>query len=235
VTRPLIGLTAYSEPASWGPWTHVTASLLPAGYAAAIYAAGGQPLLVPPYEGLGPDDADELVARLDALVLTGGVDVDPRCYGADRHPSVQASRPDRDRTELALVEAGRARDLPMLGVCRGMQVMAVAAGGRLDQHLPDTLGHDGHLAVPGAFGTHPVTTVDGSVVAGVVGERVDVASYHHQAVASHPGYLATAHAPDGTVEAMEDRSRRFCLAVQWHPEIGDDSGLFAALVRAAGR
>jgi putative glutamine amidotransferase len=233
VSRPLIGLTAYSEPASWGPWSAVRATLLPAGYATHIYAAGGQPLLVPPYEDLEDADADALLRRLDGLVLTGGVDVDPRRYGADRHVSVQASRPDRDAMEIVLARRARALDLPLLGVCRGMQVMAVAGGGVLDQHLPDTLGHTEHLQTPGAFGEHLVTTVDGSVLAGVVGPQAKVASYHHQGVTDHPGYVATAYAPDGTVEGMEDAGRRFCVAVQWHPEIGEDSGVFAAIVDAA--
>jgi putative glutamine amidotransferase len=190
-------------------------------------------LLVPPYEDLDGADADALLRRLDGLVLTGGVDVDRQRYGADRHLSVQASRPDRDAMELVLTERARALDLPLLGVCRGMQVMAVAGGGALDQHLPETLGHTEHLQTPGAFGGHLVTTVEGSVLARVVGERARVASYHHQGVRSHPGYDATAHAPDGTVEGMEDPARRFCVAVQWHPEIGEDSGVFAALVAAA--
>jgi putative glutamine amidotransferase len=231
--RPLVGLTAYSEPASWGPWSGMPTTLLAASYAAHVYAAGGQPVLVPPYEGMSAADADALLARLDGLVLTGGVDVAPERYGAERHPSVQASRPDRDAMEMLLGERARARDLPLLGVCRGMQVMAVAAGGRLDQHLPDTLGHTEHLATPGEFGRHPVSTVDGTVLARIVGERAEVATYHHQGVASHPGYVATAHADDGTVEGFEDPSRRFCVAVQWHPEMGEDSGVFAAIVEAA--
>jgi putative glutamine amidotransferase len=235
VSRPLIGLTAYAEPASWGVWSGLSATLLPASYSAHIYAAGGQPVLVPPYEDMDDADAEALVRRLDGLVLTGGVDVEPARYGADRHPSVQASRPDRDAMELLLTAAARARDLPLLGVCRGMQVMAVAAGGTLDQHLPDILGHTEHLERPGFFATHQVTTVEGSVLAGVVGAGAEVASYHHQGVRSHPGYAATAYSADGTVEGLEDPTLRFCVAVQWHPELGEDSGVFAALVEAARR
>ena len=233
MSRPLIGLTAYAEPASWGVWSGLPATLLPSSYAAHIYAARGQPVLVPPYEDLADADADALVRRLDGLVLTGGVDVEPARYGADRHPSVQASRPDRDAMEILLTAAARAHDLPLLGVCRGMQVMAVAAGGTLDQHLPDTLGHTEHLERPGSFGTHPVTTVEGSVLADVIGAGAEVASYHHQGVRTHPGYSATAYAADGTVEGLEDPALRFCVAVQWHPELGEDSGVFAALVEAA--
>lgn len=233
MNRPLIGLTAYGERASWGPWAEIPATLLPAGYAAHIYAAGGQPLLVPPSEELDAADADALLARLDGLVLTGGVDVDPQRYGARRHASVQASRADRDAMELLLTERARALNLPLLGVCRGMQVMAVAGGGSLDQHLPDSVGHSDHLHTPGAFAMHRVETVEGSVLAAVVGQAAEVASYHHQGVSSHPGYAATAHAPDGTLEGMEDPSQRFCVGVQWHPEIGEDSGVFAALVEAA--
>lgn len=231
--RPLIGLTAYSEPASWGVWSQLPTTLLAASYSAHVYAAGGQPLLIPPYEAMTGADADDLVARLDGLLLSGGVDVAPETYGAQRHPSVQASRPDRDATESLLAGTARQRDLPLLGVCRGMQVMAVAAGGSIDQHLPDTLGHTEHLPTLGEFGTHPVTTVEGSLLARIIGARADVASYHHQGVASHPGYTVSAHADDGTVEGLEDPSLRFCVAVQWHPEMGEDSGVFAALVEAA--
>jgi putative glutamine amidotransferase len=235
VSRPLIGLTAYGEPASWGAWSQLPATLLPASYSAHIYASGGQPVLVPPYEDMDDADAHALVRRLDGLVLTGGVDVDPARYGSERHGSVQTSRPDRDAMELVLTAAARAEDLPLLGVCRGMQVMAVAAGGTLDQHLPDSLGHTGHLQTPGSFGTHPVTTVEGSALAGIVGSEVEVASYHHQAVLTHPGYTVVAHADDGTVEGLEDPTLGFCVAVQWHPEVGEDSGVFAALVDAARR
>ncbi|MDQ3627527.1 MAG: gamma-glutamyl-gamma-aminobutyrate hydrolase family protein [Actinomycetota bacterium] len=231
--RPLIGLSAYSETASWGVWSQVPTTLLAASYSAHVYAAGGQPVLIPPYEAMSAADAQELLGRLDGLLLSGGVDVAPEAYGKQRHPSVQASRPDRDATETLLADTARDRDLPLLGVCRGMQVMAVAAGGSIDQHLPDILGHTDHLATPGVFGTHPVTTVTGSRLARIVGQRAEVASYHHQGVASHPGYTATAHAADGTVEGLEDPSLRFCVAVQWHPEMGEDSGVFAALVDAA--
>ena len=233
MSRPLIALSAYSEPASWGAWSAVRATLLPASYAAHIYAAGGQPLLVPPYEQLDDEDADALLGRVDALVLTGGADVEPQRYGAERQPSVQPARPDRDATELLLAARARTAGLPLLGVCRGMQVMAIAGGGVLDQHLPDLLGHAEHLQTPGVFASHVVTTVQGSVLADVVGESAHVASYHHQAVRTHPGYTATAYAPDGTIEGMEDPELRFCVAVQWHPEIGEDSGVFAALVQAA--
>jgi len=232
--RPLIGLTAYSEPASWGVWLQLPTTLLAASYSAHVYAAGGQPLLIPPYEAMSAAEAGQLAARLDGLLLSGGVDVAPETYGQPRHPSVQASRPDRDATESLLAEAARQRNLPLLGVCRGMQVMAVAAGGSIHQHLPEILGHTDHLATPGVFGTHPVTTVAGSALARIVGERAEVASYHHQGVASHPGFRATAHAVDGTVEGLEDPSLSFCIAVQWHPEMGEDSGVFAALVDAAG-
>ncbi|CAN5362218.1 gamma-glutamyl-gamma-aminobutyrate hydrolase [soil metagenome] len=233
--RPLIGLTAYHETASWGVWSELATTLLAASYSAHVYAARGQPVLIPPYEAMTVVEAAELLARLDGVLLSGGADVAPETYAQQRHPSVQASRPDRDATEILLTDAARQRDVPLLGVCRGMQVMAVAAGGAIDQHLPDILGHTDHLATPGVFGTHPVTTVAGSTLARIVGERAEVASYHHQGVASHPGYVATAHAADGTVEGFEDPAARFCVAVQWHPELGEDSGVFAALVDAARR
>jgi putative glutamine amidotransferase len=146
---------------------------------------------------------------------------------------LQPPRPDRDDLELALVEAAAAADLPLLGVCRGMQVMAVASGGALEQHLPDVVGHAGHCPAPGQYGTHAVRLGEGSVLRQVLGEQVDVPTYHHQGVRDHPGYVATAWADDGVVEAIEAPSARFRVGVQWHPEVGSDPRLFEALVRAA--
>ncbi len=230
MTTPVIGLTTYREVASWGVWRQ-RADVLPAQYAAAVEATGGLPMLLPP---LGQEGAaDGLVRRLDGLVLSGGADVDPGRYQATAHPRTAGWRADRDAWELALLDAAEAVGLPVLGVCRGMQVMAVHGGGRLDQHTPDLVDHDRHSPGGDEFGEIEVATVPGTRVAGLLGERLSVTCHHHQSVHSHPGYLASAHAADGTLEAMEVEGERFCVAVQWHPETADDVGLLAGLVRAA--
>jgi putative glutamine amidotransferase len=214
MTAPVIGLTTYREQAAWGVWDQ-RADILPSQYAGAVEATGGVPVLLPP------------------LAQGGAADVDPDRYGARPHPKTANWRPDRDSWELALLEAAEAAALPVLGVCRGMQVMAVGAGGRLDQHIPDLVGHETHSPGGDEFGAIEVGTVAGSRVAGLVGSRLSVNCHHHQSVAEHPGYVATAHAADGTLEAMETEGDRFCVAVQWHPETAADVGLLAGLVRAA--
>jgi putative glutamine amidotransferase len=231
VTTPVIGLTTYREDARWGVWDQ-RADLLPSQYAAAVVACGGVPLLLPPVDTDGA--ADAVVARLDGLVISGGADVDPTRYDAQPHPRTATWRPDRDAWELALLDAADAVGLPVLGVCRGMQVMAVHAGGRLDQHTPDNVGHEEHSPGGDVFGAIAVTTEAGSRVARLVGPSLTVNCHHHQSVASHPGFTAVAHAADGTLEAMEAATGdRFCVAVQWHPETAQDVGLLAGLVRAA--
>ena len=227
---PVIGLTTYREDAAWGVW-HQRADLLPAQYAAAVVSCGGVPVLLPPIDLT--EAADAVVARLDGLVISGGADVDPTRYGADAHPRTANWRPDRDAWELALLDAAEAIALPVLGVCRGMQVMAVHAGGRLDQHTPDLVGHEDHSPGGDQFGAVAVRTEAGSRVAGLVGDSITVNCHHHQSVADHPGFAAAAHADDGTLEAMEASGDRFCVAVQWHPETAADVGLLAGLVAAA--
>jgi putative glutamine amidotransferase len=229
--RPLIGLTTYREHASWGVWSQ-GADLLPASYSHAIVAAGGIPVLLPPASD-DPDAAAVVVERLDGLVISGGADVDPAQYGEDPHERTGTVRPDRDAWELSLLTSAAAANLPTLGVCRGMQVMAVAAGGTLVQHTPDVVGHDEHNPQPGVFGDIVVTTSDESTLHAILGPTVTVRCHHHQTVRSHPGYVATAWAVDGSLEAMEAEGARFCLGVQWHPEAGRDQRLFDALVRAA--
>ncbi|VXB52554.1 gamma-glutamyl-gamma-aminobutyrate hydrolase family protein [Nocardioides sp. AX2bis] len=230
---PVVGLTTYREQAAWGVWTE-RADLLHTAYADAVVAVGGLPLLLPPVDTDDvPGAADVLVARLDALVVTGGADVDPARYAATPHDRTAGWRPDRDAWELALLAAADAVGLPVLGVCRGMQVMAVAAGGRLEQHVPDRVGHQQHSPGGDAFGDVEVATRPGSRVAGLLGERLVVRCHHHQAVAEHPGWEVVAEAADGTPEAMERPGDRFCVAVQWHPETAADVGLLAGLVRAA--
>jgi putative glutamine amidotransferase len=230
MTVPLIGLTTYREDARWGVWDQ-RADLLPAQYAEAVVSCGGVPVLLPPVST--PGAADVAVARLDGLVISGGADVDPARYDAEPHPRTASWRPDRDGWELALLAAAEAVGLPVLGVCRGMQVMAVHAGGALDQHTPDLVGHDEHSPGGDVYGAVEVATTPGTRVAGLVGEALTVNCHHHQSVASHPGFVAVAHAADGTLEAMEAEGERFCVAVQWHPETVADVGLLAGLVRAA--
>lgn len=230
MNAPVIGLTTYREHAVWGVWRQ-RADLLPTQYADAVEATGGVPLLLPPLAQTGA--ADAVVARLDGLVITGGADVDPSRYADAAHPSTADWRPDRDAWEVALLDAAEAVGLPVLGVCRGMQVMAVHAGGVLDQHVPDLVEHDQHSPGGDAFGETEIVTLAGTRVAGLVGERLTVNCHHHQSVRTHPGYAAVAHAADGTLEAMEGAGDRFCVGVQWHPETATDVGLLAGLVRAA--
>jgi putative glutamine amidotransferase len=230
MTAPLIGLTTYREVAAWGVWEQ-RADLLPTQYAAAVEATGGVPVLLP--AAAEPGAADAVVARLDGLVISGGADVDPSRYDAEPHPRTRGWRPDRDAWEIALLDAADLVGLPVLGVCRGMQLMAVRAGGVLDQHVPDLVDHERHSPGADEFGTVDVTTTPGTRVAGLVGDRLAVNCHHHQSVRTHPGFEAVAHAADGTLEAMEAPGDRFCVGVQWHPETAADVGLLAGLVRAA--
>jgi putative glutamine amidotransferase len=228
---PLIGITTYREQARWGVWD-TPADVLHAQYADAVLAAGGIPVLLPPASA-ADDVAALVVGRIDGLVVSGGADVDPERYGEEPHPRTTSWREDRDAWESALLRAADAAELPTLGVCRGMQLMAVAAGGSLVQHTPDLVGHEEHSPGGDVFGTIEVTTAEQSQLRTLVGERVEVGCHHHQTVATHPGFEATAWAADGSLEAMERPGPRFCLAVQWHPEVRDDTSLFAALVGAA--
>ncbi len=227
---PVIGLTTYREEAVWGVWRQ-RADLLPEQYAVAVESTGGVPLLLPPVAQVGA--AEAVVARLDGLVVSGGADVDPARYDAEPHERTASWRPDRDAWEIALLDAAEAVGLPVLGVCRGMQVMAVQAGGELDQHTPDLVGHEQHSPGGDAYGEVGVTTEPGTRVAHLLGSGLTVSCHHHQSVRTHPGFVAAAHAADGTLEAMEAPGDRFCLAVQWHPETAADVGLLAGLVRAA--
>jgi putative glutamine amidotransferase len=227
--RPLIGLSTYREQARWGVWDQ-PADLLPTTYADAVARAGGVPVLLPPVE---PSGASEVVARLDGLLVSGGADVDPSRYGAQPHPRTVSWRSDRDAWELALLEAADGWGLPVLGICRGMQVMAVQRGGTLDQHLPDSVGHETHSPGGEEFGSVEVDTCPGTRLRMLVGDRSNVGCHHHQSVREHPGFTAAAYAEDGTLEAIEAPGERFLLGVQWHPETRADAGLFAGLVAAA--
>nr|WP_179783721.1 gamma-glutamyl-gamma-aminobutyrate hydrolase family protein [Micromonospora jinlongensis] len=225
----MIGISAYVEPADWAVWRGVPAVLVPAAYVRAVTAAGGRTVVLP------PDDVDgEVVAVLDGLLLAGGADVGPGRYGQRPDPRTE-DRPDRDAGELTLLTAALAAELPVLGVCRGMQLLAVAYGGTLHQHLPDVVGHEAHRPAPGVYGSHPVRFVPGSLAATVLTGVDRVNSYHHQAVAD-PGRLSvTGWAEDGVVEAVEDPARPFVLGVQWHPENELDPRPITALVGAAGQ
>jgi gamma-glutamyl-gamma-aminobutyrate hydrolase PuuD len=227
--RPVIGITTYAQEASWGVW-RLPAALIPLDYVSAVERAGGRPLLVPPSE----DGVEETLDALDGIVFSGGADVDPALYGADAHPETDSPQAHRDAGELALLRGALERDLPTLAVCRGFQLLNVVRGGDLRQHLPEELGHDEHKQIPGTFAEHPVEVKDGTRLASLIGARSDVTSHHHQGLGRvGDGLVETAWAKDGTLEAVEDPSRRFALGVQWHPETGEDRALFEALVDEA--
>jgi putative glutamine amidotransferase len=230
VARPLVGITTYVEQASWGHWA-LDAALIPYDYVRGIERAGGRPLLVPP----SADAVDETLDALDGILFSGGSDLDPETYGAEPHPETNGVRPERDRAELALLEAALARDMPVLAVCRGFQVLNVVRGGDLVQHLPDVVGNATHREVTGTFSEHDVRVEDDSRLGVLLGgEHAPVKSHHHQGVGRvGEGLREVAWADDGTIEAVEDPGRRFALGVLWHPEAGEDTKLFEALVAEA--
>lgn len=227
--RPRIGVTTYLESAAWGVWNR-PAALVPGVYVEAVARSGGVPLLLPPV-ATDPTVLDVL----DGLLLVGGADIDPAFYGAEPHPATAATRPARDEHEKLLLTAALDRGTPVLGVCRGAQLMTAALGGSLHQHLPDLLGHEGHRPEPAVFGTTAISTEPGSLVARILGDHTKVPCYHHQGLAevSTP-LVATAWAEDGLVEAVELPGDGWVLGVQWHPEENqDDLRLFEALVDVA--
>jgi len=229
--RPLIGLTAYRTHAAWGVW-HTPAALLPHAYADHVTAAGGVPVLLP----IGADDAAAaVISRLDGLILSGGPDIEPVRYGAAPDPFAERSQADRDTWETALLMAALQADLPVLGICRGLQLINVCLGGTLHQHLPDLAGGERHRPAPGVYGTVRVRLDTDALPGSLLGEGVDVPCHHHQAIDRlGSGMVASAWAQDGTIEAAWVPRRRFLLGVQWHPEVRDDPALFTALVKAAG-
>jgi putative glutamine amidotransferase len=235
VHYPLIGITAYSiDEAHWDIWS-LPVHLLPARYAVSVRNAGGAPVLLPP----GSDDPDGearvVVSRLDALLLAGGTDVDPAMYGAARHPATEPARPQRDVWEAALIRAALDADVPVLGICRGMQILNVALGGTLIQHLPDVVGSSMHCPTIGQHARHTVTIGDDTQLAGLLGAGdVDISTYHHQAVDRlGAGLSQAAWASDGVVEAVEIPGK-WVFGVQWHPESDGGGQLLKALVDAAG-
>jgi putative glutamine amidotransferase len=228
--RPKIGLTTYAEDTRFGV-NDTFAAVLPLSYVHAVHASGGRAVLIT------PDDPDvDALDGLDGIIFTGGSDVDPALYGEQPHPTVKV-RPQRDTAELLLMRAALQVDLPLLGICRGMQLLCVAYGGSLHQHLPDVFGHDRHRPAEGAkFGEHAVRIAPGTLGHAILGDVVMVNSFHHQGIKSPGGLTPTGWASDDDlVEIVEDPAKRFCLGVQWHPEDTDDFRLFQALVVAADR
>jgi anthranilate synthase component 2/putative glutamine amidotransferase len=226
----VIGLTTYAETARMLVW-HREFALLHTSYLAATERAGGIPILLPPQP---PGGADEVLDRLDALVLTGGADVDPARYGEVPAERTSAPRVQRDEWEMALARGALDRDIPLLAICRGLQILNVVLGGSLHQHLPDLAGHDGHQPSPGVFGPVDVAIEPETRTAELIGSRVRVSCHHHQALARlAPGLVVTGRADDGTVEAVEAPGYSFAIGVQWHPEENsEDDRLFTALADA---
>ena len=230
MARPVVGITAYAEPSvRWGVWD-VPAAVIPLAYVEMIERAGGRALLVPPSD----EGIEETLDVLDGILFSGGADIDPSEYGHDSHPETDNVRPDRDRGELALLSAALERDMPVLAVCRGSQVLNVARGGDLVQHLPDVVGDEKHKHTPGVFADHEVDVKADTRLGTLLGERAPVKSHHHQGFGRvGDGLVEVAWADDGTLEALEDPSKRFAVGVLWHPEEGEDAALFQALVDEA--
>ena len=229
--KPVVGITSYAEEVTWGAWVE-EAALVPLSYVRAIERAGGRPLVIPPSEGA----IEETLAVLDGILFSGGSDLDPALYDAEAHPETQGVHEARDRAEMALLAAALERDMPVLAVCRGSQVLNVARGGDLVQHLPEMLGHEEHKHTPGEYSDHDVTLEPGTRVGGLLGERAPVKSHHHQGFGRiGEGLREAGYAEDGTVEALEDPSKRFAVGVLWHPEEGEDMALFEALVEQAAQ
>jgi gamma-glutamyl-gamma-aminobutyrate hydrolase PuuD len=230
VAKPVVGITTYLTRASFGVW-EADSALVPASYVRAIADAGGVPLLVPPGAA-----AEETLDAVDGLIFSGGSDLDPELYGEEAHAETVGVVRERDDFELELMRAALARDLPVLAICRGSQVLNVALGGGIEQHVPDRVAADTHKETPGVFAEHDVDVLGGTKLASILGERTDVKSHHHQGFGElGAGLRESARADDGTVEALEDPNRRFTLGVLWHPEEGEDMALFEALVTEAAR
>jgi putative glutamine amidotransferase len=234
VRRPTVGITAATETVSYGPWEEVPALMSPVRYVRAVQRAGGRAVLLPP----DPEDTRDpggVLDLIDALLLTGGAgDLDPDLYGQERHPTTGPVHEDRDAYELALARAVLEREVPTLGVCRGMQVLNLAYGGTIEQHVPDVVGHEEHRHTPGTFADHEVRLEPDSLAARVAGaERTAVKSHHHQGVREiGDGLRVTGWSTmDDIVEALEDPGRKFVLGVLWHPEEDERSKLIEALVK----
>jgi gamma-glutamyl-gamma-aminobutyrate hydrolase PuuD len=225
----VVGITTYVTAAKWGSWEQ-EAVLVPSQYVDAVERAGGRALLVPPSgEGI-----EETLDAVDGLIFSGGSDLDPGTYEQKAHPETVGVVPERDDAELALLSAALERDMPVLAICRGSQVLNVALGGDLVQHLPEVVGDEKHKHTPGVFADHDVEVVPETRIGRLLGDRAPVKSHHHQGFGRlGEGLVEAARADDGTLEAVEDPSRRFALGVLWHPEAGEDLKLFEELVREA--
>ena len=233
--RPLIGVCAAVERAAFGVWEDEPAVLLPLSYARAIHGAGGMIAMLPP-DRRATEEPSEILDRIDALVLGGGADIDPENQGVEAHPETVGSNPDRDRFEIALALEALERGMPLLGVCRGMQILNVACGGTLDQHIPERLGHDIHRPVPGSWAEHDVRIEPGSMAAQAAGtERLTVKSHHHQGVETISDNLRPSAwaSDDDSVEAIETTDGEFVLGVLWHPEEDPEDSVIRSLVLRA--
>lgn len=228
----MVGLTTYRQQASSGVW-NVQASFLPAVYLEGVTRSGGVAVLLPP-QPVDDAIADSVVSRLDGLILTGGRDVNPAAYGHDPHPATDEPGHERDAWEFALLGAALRRGVPVLGICRGPQVINVAMGGTLHQHLPDVVGHSGHRVADATFAAHVAHTAEGTRLRRLLGETVETHCYHHQGIDQLGAGLIASARSDGVVEGIESAGTGFLLGVQWHPEENlDDLRLFTALVDAA--
>ena len=227
---PVVGITTYLTTATFGPWEQARVALIPHDYVRGVERAGARALLVPP----SLDGIEETLDALDGIVFSGGSDLAPDLYGQEPHVETTGVVPERDGAELALLNAALDRDLPVLAICRGSQILNVVRGGDLIQHLPDEVGHSNHKETPGVFAEHPVAIEPGTQLAGVLGDRAEIKSHHHQGLGRvGDGLRVSARDDDGYVEALKDPSRRFALGVLWHPEAGEDKRLFEALVEEA--
>jgi putative glutamine amidotransferase len=231
MARPVIGICTYFEKVRWGAWED-RAAMVPGGYVSAVQRAGGIALLLPP-DPDATEDPDPVLDLIDGLILAGGIDVDPAAYGASAHETTDPPNELRDAFEIALARRALERDLPLLGICRGMQLLNVAGGGTLHQHLPEVVGHTAHRETLGRFGDHDVRLEAGSLAARAAGEaRHKTKSHHHQGVdALAEGFVVTGWSEiDNLPEAIEAPERRYALGVQWHPEADETSRLIASLV-----
>ncbi len=225
----MIGVSAYAERARWAAWD-MPASVVPQRYLDKVLAAGGIPVVLPAVPGVA-----DVLPLLDGLMLVGGGDVDPVRYGAVPHPRTARIVPVRDVAELAMIREAMRLRLPVLGICRGMQLLNTLLGGTLHQHVPDVVGHEGHAHDDARFARHAVHVQPGTRLARTVGRTpLDVMSLHHQAIESlGAGLVATAWSDDGLIEAVELDGHPYTVGVQWHPEADEDVSLFRGLVDAA--
>jgi putative glutamine amidotransferase len=229
--RPLIGITSYAEEVRMGVWTE-DAAVVPLAYVRAVEHAGGRPIVLPPVE----DGDEETLDALHGVIFSGGGDLDPELYGAEAHKATDVPKPWRDEPELRLLEAALARDMPVLAICRGSQLMNIARGGDLVQHLPEVVGHERHKHEPGSYSDHDVKVAPDSRLGALVGDHAPVKSHHHQGMGRiGDGLREVAWAEDGVVEGLEDPDKRFALGVLWHPEESEDFALFKGLVDEARR